>query len=70
MGAYTASHDVDCVHPIFCNLTDEHYKEMKDAGREVNTWTVNEYEDIRRLASMGVDGLIGNFPDRMIEVLR
>lgn len=70
MGAYTASHGVDCVHPIFCNLTDELYKEMKDAGREVNTWTVNEYEDIKRLSSMGVDSLIGNFPDRMIEVLR
>ena len=70
MGEYTKSHGVQCVHPIFRNLTPEHYAEMKNAGREVNTWTVNEYEDIKRLSDMGVDSLIGNFPDRMIEVLR
>ena len=70
MGEYTKSHDIDCVHPIFVNLKPELYAEMKNAGREVNTWTVNEYEDIRRLADMGVDALIGNYPDRMIELLR
>ena len=43
---------------------------MHDAGCEINTWTVNEYDDIKRLAALGVDGLIGNFPDRMVEVLR
>ena len=43
---------------------------MHAAGREINTWTVNEYADIERLAAMGVDSLIGNFPDRMIEKLR
>ena len=43
---------------------------MHSAGCEINTWTVNEYEDIKRLAEMGVDSLIGNFPDRMFEVLR
>lgn len=70
MGEYTKSHDVECVHPIFRNLTQEHFDEMKNAGREINTWTVNEYEDIKRLADMGTDGLIGNYPDRMIELLR
>lgn len=70
MGEYTKSHGIDCVHPIFVNLKPELYAEMKNAGREVNTWTVNEYEDIRRLADMGVDALIGNYPDRMTELLR
>lgn len=70
MGEYTKSHGIDCVHPIYVNLKPELYAEMKNAGREVNTWTVNEYEDIRRLADMGVDALIGNYPDRMIELLR
>ncbi|MBQ6874565.1 MAG: glycerophosphodiester phosphodiesterase [Clostridia bacterium] len=70
MGEYTKSHGIDCVHPIFVNLKPELYAEMKNAGREVNTWTVNEYDDIRRLADMGVDALIGNYPDRMTELLR
>ncbi len=68
MGAYTKKHGIECVHPIFCNLTDEHYAEMKANGRAVNTWTVNEKEDMRRLMSMGVDTIIGNFPDRALEV--
>ena len=43
---------------------------MHAAGCEINTWTVNEYADIERLAALGVDALIGNYPDRMIEKLR
>lgn len=69
MGKYTKSHGIGCVHPIFNNLTDECFKEMKDAGCEINTWTVNEKEDMRRLISMGTDIIIGNYPDRAKEVL-
>ena len=69
-GKYTAEQNVQCCHPIFCNLSQEVVDEMHGAGCEINTWTVNEYEDIERLAAMGVDALIGNFPDRMIEKLR
>jgi len=28
-------------------------------------WTVNELSDLRRLAQLGVDGLCGNYPDRI-----
>ena len=70
MGEYTAKHGVDCVHPMHYNITPEHYAEMREHTRQVNTWTVNEYEDIKRLSDMGVDILIGNYPDRMVELLR
>lgn len=69
-GKYTASHGVDCCHPLYLNLLPEVVEEIHAAGRQINTWTVNEYEDIKRLSDLGVDCLIGNFPDRMIEVLR
>lgn len=69
-GKYTKANNVQCCHPIFRFLSEETVKEMHDAGCEINTWTVNEYEDIKRLSDMGVDALIGNYPDRMIEVLR
>ena len=69
-GKYTAENGVQCCHPIHFFLSEETVREMHDAGCEINTWTVNEYEDIKRLAALGVDSLIGNFPDRMIEVLR
>lgn len=69
-GKYTAERNVQCCHPWHITLNEASVKEMHEAGREINTWTVNEYEDIERLAAMGVDSLIGNFPDRMIERLR
>jgi glycerophosphoryl diester phosphodiesterase len=28
-------------------------------------WTVNELSELRRLAQLGVDGLCGNYPDRI-----
>ena len=28
-------------------------------------WTVNEIGDLERLARLGVDGLCGNYPDRI-----
>ena len=35
------------------------------AGGEIIAWTVNEMHDAVRLADLGVDGLCGNFPDRL-----
>ena len=69
-GKYTAERNVQCCHPWHISLSQEVVDEMHAAGCEINTWTVNEYEDIERLNAMGVDSLIGNFPDRMIEKLR
>lgn len=36
---------------------------------EVHPWTVNEIEDMRRLLDWGVDGLITDYPDRMLNLL-
>lgn len=69
-GKYTAERNVQCCHPWHISLSEETVKEMHAAGCEINTWTVNEYADIEKLSKWGVDSLIGNFPDRMIEVLR
>ena len=69
-GKYTASHGVECCHPNKFNLVPEFVEEMHAAGREINTYTVNEAEDILRLSALGVDALIGNYPERMIELLR
>jgi glycerophosphoryl diester phosphodiesterase len=38
---------------------------VHDAGVTLIAWTVNEIGDLERLARMGVDGLCGNYPDRM-----
>lgn len=38
---------------------------VHSAGAELIAWTVNEIGDLERLARMGVDGLCGNYPDRI-----
>jgi glycerophosphoryl diester phosphodiesterase len=38
---------------------------VNDAGCTVVAWTVNEIGDLERLVRLGVDGLCGNYPDRI-----
>ena len=35
------------------------------AGCRIHAWTVNEVGDLEQLVRMGVDGLCGNYPDRI-----
>ena len=39
--------------------------QVHDAGGEVVAWTVNELGDLDRMVRLGVDGLCGNYPDRI-----
>src|ERR1700722_8374612 len=40
------------------------------AGLQVVAWTINEADQMRRLIVAGVDGIITDFPDRLLNVLR
>jgi len=40
------------------------------AGLKVVTWTINEPEQIRRLIAAGVDGIMSDYPDRVLNILR
>ena len=40
------------------------------AGLQVAAWTINEPEQMRRLIQAGVDGIITDYPDRLLSVLR
>jgi glycerophosphoryl diester phosphodiesterase len=39
--------------------------QVHQAGGTLIAWTVNEIGDLERLARLGVDGLCGNYPDRI-----
>jgi glycerophosphoryl diester phosphodiesterase len=40
------------------------------AGLQVVAWTINEVEQMRHLIATGVDGIITDYPDRLLELLR
>lgn len=56
-------------HPHHSMVTLDFVRAMRQAGRGVNAWTVNEPSDIRRMAAMGVSGIIGDSPKTMRETL-
>ena len=49
--------------------TPRYVKRMKRKGYRVFTWTVNEPDRAMELLSMGVDGLITDYPDRLLPLL-
>jgi glycerophosphoryl diester phosphodiesterase len=38
-------------------------------GVQVHPWTINDPEEMRRLITMGVDGIITDYPDRLTKIL-
>jgi glycerophosphoryl diester phosphodiesterase len=45
---------------------DQHLvRRVHEAGAGIIAWTVNEIGDLERLVRLGVDGLCGNYPDRI-----
>jgi glycerophosphoryl diester phosphodiesterase len=53
------------VHPHWMLATDDLVAAAHARGLRVLVWTVNEPEDIARLAAAGVDGIISDFPERL-----
>ncbi len=53
----------DCVTP-------ELVAQAHQAGLQVVTWTVNQAEQMRALAAAGVNGIMTDFPERLVGVLK
>ena len=56
--------------PHFSVVTKENVAYCHAMGIKVVPWTVDEVEDIRKIADCGVDAIISNYPDRLIDTLR
>lgn len=60
---------IDVVKPQFRLTSRELIKEIHDEGLRVIPWTVNEEAEIRRLVNLNVDGLIGDYPEKICGVI-
>ena len=50
-------------------ITPEVAEKAHSAGLQLVAWTINEEEQMRRLIATGVDGIITDYPDRLLSVL-
>jgi glycerophosphoryl diester phosphodiesterase len=53
------------INPWFKTLTQDNVNEIHKAGFKINTYTVNEFSDIKKVIALGVDGIFCNFPERL-----
>jgi glycerophosphoryl diester phosphodiesterase len=60
----------DIYSPDFTLLDKEKVEELQQKGLKVIPWTVNEREDIQKVINTGVDGIISDYPDRVMEVVK
>ncbi len=55
----------ETILPYFHLLTKENTELMQQRGFRVFTWTVNQPEDIKKIKSFNVNGIITDFPERI-----
>ncbi|WP_462252792.1 glycerophosphodiester phosphodiesterase family protein [Ekhidna sp.] len=51
-------------------LSQKSIKEIQEAGMEVIPWTINEAADMQQLISWGVDGIITDYPNRALDLIK
>lgn len=56
------------LHPHWLLADAKTLQAAHERGLSVLVWTVNEPADIERLASLGVDGIISDFPERLFGI--
>lgn len=56
------------INPYYLSMTQRRIAGLHTAGKSVFAYTVDDSDDMKQLILMGVDGIITNFPDRMIEL--
>ncbi|MFH5821104.1 glycerophosphodiester phosphodiesterase [Georgenia sp. AZ-5] len=59
----------DQVNPSHTRVTGEVVERIHDAGLEIMPYTVDDADRMRELVELGVDGVITNRPDVLIDVL-
>lgn len=54
----------DYISPAFSMVDESFVKDFHQHQMKVVVWTVNQEEDIKKMALLGVDGIISDYPNR------
>ena len=56
----------EALHPHYTGIDGDYIAWAESRNLAVNTWTVNDVEEARRLADLGADAIISDVPDQLI----
>lgn len=56
-------------HPYYTDVTEKYLTREHSLGRRINTWTVNDPNEMKRLFNLGIDGIITDDPRLARQVL-
>mgnify|MGYP000878146361 CR=1 FL=1 len=59
----------DALHPYFSDVDEGLVADCHSRQKQINVWTVNEPEDILRMAELHTDSIITNFPEMARQIL-
>lgn len=65
----TKSVQANIVSPYFLYVNSDFMNQSRDKKILVIPWTVNDKKEMKRLISIGVNGIISDYPNRLIEVV-
>lgn len=66
---YIRALGVEAYHPAVTAIDPLHLRPLRDAGIEVNIYTVNDERQMRELVEAGASGLFTDYPQRLLRVL-
>jgi glycerophosphoryl diester phosphodiesterase len=58
------------IHPNYEFLDEYTARDCKKAGIGINVWTVDHEKDVKRMIELGVNGIITNTPDTVLQVMK
>lgn len=71
MAEYAKENQAEALHPSLNNMQYiDLLPDCKEMGIDLHVWTVNNKNDMERMARLGVDAIITNYPDVAYEVLK
>lgn len=59
----------DVISPYYELLDAKLVSEYQEMGCEIIPWTVNTEADIQRMLALGVDGIISDYPDKVLTLM-